>query len=366
MSTACRSIMTLLLGAAIAALAEPSFAEPHFAVQKGLKCMACHTSPSGGGKRTAYGNIFAQTELPATTLRDAADGYWTGELSKYVAVGADVRGRWVENDVPGQARESDTELDEVLAYLDVRVIPNRLSLHLDIKVLPDEPLERELYARLATKDGRISLRGGQIFLPYGLRLQDDSAFIRTVPGINFNTPDIGWEAGIEQGDWSAQFAVTRGTAGGPEIDSGKQYSLRVSYVRSRWRLGGSANFNDTPFGDRRMQNLFAGLKTGPVAWLAQADYIIDEGTSTGRRESSVSYVEASVNVRRGHHLRASFDYHDPDLDVSNDEQNRISLVWEFVPFEFVQLRAGLRRYDGIPQNPLQNREQLFADIHLMF
>ena len=366
MSSGCHIGAALLLVAFLAALAEPSSAEPHFAVQKGLKCMACHTSPSGGGQRTAYGNIFAQTELPAMTLRDAADGYWTGELSKYLAVGADVRGRWVRNDVPGQSTASDTELEEVLAYLDVRIIPDRLSVHLDVKAFPDEPVERELYARLATKNGRYSLRGGQIFLPYGLRLQDDSAFIRTVPGINFNTPDIGWEAGIEQGDWSAQFAVTRGTAGGPEIDSGKQYSLRVSYVRSRWRLGGSANFNDTPFGDRRMQNLFAGLKTGPVAWLAQADIIIDEGTPTGRRESSVSYIEASLNPRRGHYLRASFDYHDPDRDVANDEQNRISLVWEFVPIEFVQLRAGARRYDGIPQNPFQNREQLFFDVHLMF
>lgn len=361
-----RMVAIVSAGLALAAIAPTAAAEPHFAVQKGLKCMTCHTSPSGGGKRNTYGNIFAQTELPAYRLRDAADGYWTGELSKYIAVGADVRASWVENDVPGQPTASDTELDEVLAYLDVRIIPERLSLHLDAKLLPDEPLERELYARLTTKDGRFSLRGGQFFLPYGLRLQDDSAFIRTVPGINFNTPDIGWEAGLELGEWSAQFAVSRGTAGGPEMDSGKQYSLRVSYVRPRWRLGGSANFNDTPFGNRRMQNLFAGLRTGPVAWLAQADLIVDEGTPTGRRESMVSFVEASVILRQGHHLRASVDFHDPDLDVSNDEQNRASLVWEFVPFEFVQTRVGIRRYDGIPQNALQNREQLFAEIHLMF
>lgn len=366
MNTAKRWLAKIALGGAIAVLSLPAHAEPHFAVQKGLKCLACHTSPTGGGKRTAYGNIFAQTELPAYRLRDAVDGYWTGELSKYIAIGADVRGSWVENDVPGQTRVSDTELDEVLAYIDVRIIPDRMSLHLDAKLLPDEPVEREFYARLATRDGRFSLRAGQFFLPYGLKLQDDSAFIRAVPGINFNTPDIGWETGLELDDWSAQFAVTRGTAGGPEIDSDKQYSLRVSYVQPRWRIGGSANFNDTPFGDRRMQNLFAGLRTGRVAWLAQADLIVDSGTPTGRRKSSVSFVEAIVSVRQGHHLRVSFDYHDPDLDLSNDEQNRLSLVWEFVPFEFVQMRAGIRDYNGIPQNSLQNRELLFAEMHLMF
>lgn len=364
-AASCKWIV-LITACVIAIMNSSARAEPHFAVHKGLKCMACHTTPSGGGKRNAYGNVFAQTELPAYRLRDAADGYWTGELSKYLAVGADVRGSWVENDVPGQETTSATELDEVLAYMEFRLMPGRFSLHLDARLAPDEPLERELYARLATGDGRWSLRGGQFFLPYGLRLQDDSAFIRTVPGINFNTPDIGWEAGFEHGDWTAQFAVSRGTAGGPEIDSGKQYSLRASYVRPRWRVGGSFNFNDTPLGDRRMQNLFAGLKTGPVAWLAQADLIVDDGTPTGRRETMVSFVEASINLRQGHWLRASFDYHDPDRDVSNDERNRLSLVWEFVPFEFVQTRAGIRAWDGIPQNPLQNREQLFAEIHLLF
>ena len=48
-----------------------------------------------------------------------------------------------------------------------------------------------------------------------IRLQDDEAFIRQVSGINYNTPDTGWEAGYEGGPWSAQLAVTRGTAGGP-------------------------------------------------------------------------------------------------------------------------------------------------------
>lgn len=366
MSPLLRAAAALVAGATLGVLASPTLAEPHFAVQKGLKCIACHTSPSGGGKRNAYGNIYAQTELPANRLFDKSTDYWTGELSKYLAVGADVRGSWIRDDLPGQDAESDTEFDELLAYLEIRVVPDRLSLHLDAKLLPDEPLERELYAKLSAGGGRYYLRGGQFFLPYGLRLQDDSAFIRVVPGINFNTPDIGWEAGLEQDNWSAQFAVTRGTAGGPEVDSGKQYSLRVSYVRPRWRVGGSANFNDARFGDRRMQNLFAGLKTGPVAWLAQADLIVDDGTPTGRRDSSVGFLEASVNPWQGHHLRVSFDYHDPDLDVSNDERNRWSLVWEYVPFEFIRTRAGVRRYDGIPQNPLQNRELLFAEIHLMF
>ena len=53
-------------------------------------------------------------------------------------------------------------------------------------------------------------------------------------------------------------------------------------------------------------------------------------------------------------------------DVAENEQNRISLVWEYNPMQFVQARIGYRNYSGIPQNPVQNREQLFAEVHLFF
>ncbi|MGH8223984.1 MAG: hypothetical protein ACREQZ_13525, partial [Woeseiaceae bacterium] len=178
--------------------------------------------------------------------------------------------------------------------------------------------------------------------------------------------DTGWEAGAELGDWSAQLAVTRGTAGGPEVDSGKQYSLRLSHVRPRWRAGGSFNFNDAAVGDRQMQNLFAGLRTGRVSWLAEIDYIVDKGSPTGRRELWMSFLEANVRVRQGHNLKLTFEYFDPDSDVDEDQQNRTGIVWEYSPMQFLQARFGYRSYDGIPQNPAQNRTQLFVELHALF
>ena len=346
----------------------PVFAEPYLAVAKGMKCGLCHTSPTGGGKRTPYGNVFAQQELPAKFLSraGAAPNYWTGEIFKYLAVGGDLRGGWNQTSVPGQPTSSNADLEEFLAYVEVRLIPRYLSLYLDWKLRPDDPVPREEYLRLTLWSGRVYVRGGQFFLPYGLRIQDDSAFMRQIPGINYNTPDTGWEIGLEHGDWSAQLAITRGTAGGPEIDSGKQYSMRLSYVRPTWRAGGSFSFNDSSIGDRQMQNIFAGLKTGRISWLVEFDYIIDDGTSTGRRSSWTSFIEANFAAWRGHNFKLSYEYFDPDVDVSENQQNRISVVWEYFPIQFLQTRVGYRRYDGIPQNPAQNRDQLFIELHVPF
>ena len=348
----------------LSALAGPAAAEPYLAVFKGLKCSTCHTAPSGGGLRTAYGNVYAQTELPARTA-DLGD-LWTGEMGRFLAVGADLRGGYRETDTPGAATVSDTELQEFLGYVELRPFPQYLALYVDAKLAPDDPVIREQYARIKLPGGRWALRVGEFFLPYGWRLQDDEAFVRTVSGINFNTPDTGVEVQYEAGRWSGQLAVTRGTAGGPEVDSGKQYSLRVSRVAGQWRVGGSFNFNDAKAGDRQMQNVFAGLRTGPLAWLGELGYIVDNGTPTGRRGRWTGLVEGNYRYRPGHNLKLTLEWYDPDADVDEDEQNRVSLVWEYLPMQFVQARLGLRYYDGIPQNPAQNRQQAFAELHLLF
>ena len=358
----------LMIALVLLVAAAKTSAEPYLAIQKGMKCMVCHTSPTGGGKRTAYGNVFAQQEMAARLL-GAEDGkykYWTGELTRWLAVGADLRGSWEELRTPGQPDSYATELQEMLAYAELRLWPDRLMVYVDARLRPDDPLVREQYLRLSTADGRFYLKGGQFFLPFGLRLQDDETFIRQVPGINFNTPDTGWEMGAELGDWSAQFAITRGTAGGPEVDSGKQYSLLVSRVWPNWRIGGSFNLNDAAVGDRQMQNLFAGLRTGRVSWLGEIDYIIDDGTPTGRRKLWLSLLEANVQIHRAHNLKITFEYLDPDVDVDSDQQNRSSIVWEHSPMQFLQTRVGYRSYHGIPQNPAQNRQQVFFELHALF
>jgi hypothetical protein len=65
-------------------------------------------------------------------------------------------------------------------------------------------------------------------------------------------------------------------------------------------------------------------------------------------------------------LKSTFEWFDPDVDVSEDEQNRFSIVWEYTPIQFLQARIGYRDSNGIPQNTAQNRDLLFAELHLFF
>jgi hypothetical protein len=338
-------------------------AEPSLAVQQGYKCMSCHVNPTGGGMRNAFGEVFAQNVLPARKIGDDA---WTGSLNKWVMLGGDVRAWWAATDIPNQQRTNEFELTDARVYLNVEPIPGRLSVYFDERVAPGDAFNLEAYGRYSTANQAWFLKVGRMYLPFGLRLEDDSAYTRTVPGINMFTPDTGLEVGWEADKWSAQLALSNGSGGGPETDDGKQVTGQIVYVDPRWRIGLATNFNQSDAGDRSAYGLFGGLRTGPIAWLAEADLVVDDTSPEGSRDLVTALVEGDWAVRRGHNLKVTGEWFDPDRDVSNDDQTRWSVVYEYSPIQFLQLRAGARLYDGISQDDLQNRQQYFVEMHGFF
>ena len=341
-------------------------AEPYLAVQKGLQCSACHTHPAGGGKRSVYGNVFTQSEQAAERVGGDDQGVWTGEIGRWLGVGANLRGGYRYVDTPNAEEVSEFDITRGTVYLEARLIPDRLSVYVDQQVAPNASINREVYVKLRDESGKFQLTAGQFYLPYGLRLQDDSAFVRQTTGINFTNPDRGVQLGYEQGPWSTIVSITNGSGGGRETDTGKQVSFVTVYVQRQWRLGFSVNANDDDGGDRQMGNVFAGVKTGPIAWLAEVDLIEDDLPLGGKRDAIAGLLEGNWLIQKGHNLKVSYDYFDPDDDVDEDHQARWSLVWEYMPMQFLQGRFGVRIYDGVPQVDAQNRDVFFAELHGFF
>ena len=359
--------LSLIAATVVALLATTGLrAEPYIAVQKGLQCSACHTHPAGGGKRNAYGNVFAQTELPASRVGGEAGDLWTGEIAKFLSVGANLRAGYRYVDTPNNDEVSEFDVFRGNLFIEAHVVPNRLSVYIDQQLAPNGSLNREAYIKLRDSGGNWSLTAGQFYLPYGLRLQDDTAFIRQVTGINFTNPDRGVQVGFDNARWSTQLSLSNGSGGGAESDTGKQVSFVVQFVEDRWRAGASINVNDVSGNDRQMQNVFAGLRTGPIAWLGEVDWIRDELTGGGTRDSFATLIEANWQFRRGHNLKLTQDYFDPDDDMDEDEVVRFSVFWEYTPMQFLQARFGVRTYDGEPQIDVLNRDEFFAEIHGFF
>jgi hypothetical protein len=337
-------------------------AEPYLAVESGLKCANCHVNPSGGGKRNVFGTLYARNEISARAL-ELAEGRapWTGDVSsRWFAVGGDFRGGYTSVDVPGFGDQSETDVSRTTVYAELRAIPNLLSLYVDQKVAPDRSDNREAYLLFTPQQGKFTIKAGQMFVPFGLRLQDDNTFVRQATGINFLTPDDGVEFGVELPNWSAQLAVIEGTAGADD-----QVSASAVYVQPRWRVGASVNTSEDSFGDRQMQSVFAGLKTGSFSWLAEVSLVTDESPFR-ERDFYATLLEGNWRLRKGHNLKLGYEYLEPDRDRDEDQQERYSFLWEYSPLQFVQSRVGVRRYNGIPNIAVSNRDEVFAELHVYF
>jgi len=360
-----RPKLIVILLAALAA--SKSLAEPYIAVETGLKCVSCHVNPTGGGKRNVFGMTYARTRIAdRLILRDDDPRDWNSDVAGWLGVGGDYRGGYSAVDQSGPDDASDWDTSKGALYLELRAIPGLLTFYADEQLAPGDALNREAYALITPRRGKYTIKAGQMFLPFGLRIQDDSAFVRQRSGINFNTPDEGVELGLELPRWSAQAAFTDGTAGAGNQPGKSQTSLSATYVRSRWRAGFSHNTNEDPLGDREMLGAFAGWRTGPISWLAEVDLITDEMPAGPDNEIVATLLEGNWRFHKAHNLKVSYEFLDPSDNVSEDEQERYSIVWEYSPFQLLQARAGWRAYNGVPLIPVTNRSEFFLELHAYF
>lgn len=352
----------------IASVMRDAHAEPYLAVRAGGECMMCHTNPTGGGKRNVFGNVYAQRTLAARYVENA--GNWDGSLNRFLSLGADYRGEFRFNDTPGQSSMTEFSYEETLLYLELQPVPGRVSLYVDEKLGPGSATTREAYGLLWLQPGESYVKAGRFFLPYGLRVEDDGAFIRSVTGISYDTPDDGVELGLEHGFWSAQLALTNGSGGGNEQDNDKRVSINAVYTQPRWRIGASANNNETTSGERDMYGIYAGVRTGPVSWLLELDQIRDTLVNSSETDQTVSLVEANWLLRQGSNLKFTYEWHEFDSAVPgpsvDDNRERMSLVWEYFPLQYMQLSMGYRDQQAPLIDQAGNRDTAFVQLHLFF
>jgi len=358
---AARLIAVLLIGLLLAGMAR---AEPYLALRYGLKCVACHVNPDGGGLRNAVGQTFVQNMVAANTL-PAPLSSWNGSVSSWLRLGGDLRTDSTQTQVRGQETTRVSGTQQTRLYADISLLNNHLGAYLDEKVAPGKAERQEAYARLQTSDGGWYAKAGQFYLPFGWRLQDNTAFVRQLSGISMTVPDKGVMLGMELPEWSAQLVYSDGPGNKGSV-RGHQVTGQLIWLQSWGRIGAATAQVSSSAGNRQSYGAFAGTNTGPVTWLAELDFVSDDGYPEGRRRQMASLLEANWLVRKGHNLKLSSEWLDPDRRVPHDDKVRYSLVYEYTPIGFLQLRAGYRWFGGIPQNAFDNRRMTFVELHGMF
>lgn len=363
-----------LAGVAAWLAASFAYAEPYLAIQEGYKCSKCHVNMTGGGKRTDFANIYVQTRLANDFLNwrewmpgaddedddesmrtDAQSSFFSGRLNDYIAIGGDFRFLFERTDTPDNPTEDRFNQRKQNIYLEVDLIPERVIFY---QTLTGGGDAREIFGLL--KWNSIYVKAGEFFLPYGLRLLDDSAFTRSVTGFTYGTVDSGVELGWEPGRWAFNLAATNGTGTSIENNRDKRLTGSLAFVHKGFRVGGSYSTNENAQGvETVIYGLHGGAQFGRVGLLAAAD-VIDDSTD----RELVGIFEVNLLMTRGNNVKLSYEYHDPSEDIFENARERFSLVWEPFVNQFTQFRAGIRDYQGIPQNDDQNRTEYFLELHL--
>ena len=372
------SLLACAAGALMLAAASGARAEPYLAIQEGYKCSKCHVNMTGGGKRTDFANAYVQTRLANEFLdwrrsakkvedeaenpvrTDSQNSFFSGRLNEYIAIGGDFRALFERTDTRGSTPRETFNQRKQTIYLEIDVIPERAVLY---QTLAEGGDAREIFGLLKgeIKDQPYYVKAGQFFLPYGLRLQDDTAYTRAVPGFTYGITDVGVEVGFEPGPWALHLAATNGTGSSQETNRSKRITGSAAYVSKMFRLGASYSTNKSTQGNTTITGINGGAQFGRVGVLADVSEV--KAPSATQR---VSILELNFLIFRGNNLKLTYEYHDPSTAIFENARVRNSLVYEPFINQFTQLRGGIRRNKGIPQDASQSFTAYFFDLHLFF
>lgn len=388
--------LRILLGVLL--VAAPAAAEPYIGVREGQKCSACHVNMTGGGMRTSFVSAHAKEILkypnwfaPLTKPADA----FTGELNQYVAIGADLRvdmtavmqdkpnaNGTVKNNTAfrGRLEEFDVNVDEAVGYLNVNLIPDLLTFYLDQRFAPSLDT-REVWA-MAYLPYDIYLKAGKMFLPYGLQLQDDNAFIRggrngsATTGFSFDVSQPAFEAGWEPGPFAFAAAVSQGVTDDRDVQgTGTASALWTDLpVVRNVLLGGSATYSGTSDNSTTWAGAFTGFTIGQFTALAEVDFGWFRFTdaTTGQRVDPgtfIFYTEGNYLLFDWLNTKVAFDYADWDGTLprqGDDAENRVSVGFEPFLARFLQMRFFYRVSNGIESNPSHNQDLWILELHTFF
>jgi hypothetical protein len=261
-------------------------------------------------------------------------------------------------------------IQEAQIQVQASLIQNVLSFYVDQTLAPGNATSREVFGLWEGLPLESYVKAGRFMLPYGWRLWDDDAYIRSQTGFTYRTPDIGVEVGVEPGPMSLFVALSNGNSSTAENDSKKQVTTSAAYVNRHFRLGGSYAHNSDASSKTDMAGGFGGFRLGPLSVLGEVDYIFNEArdsttTTNGPRDQFIAYVEGNLLALKGLNAKVTYGYHDPNRDVVEDQRIRMRFGLEWFPVSFVQLAGFYTMVEDIPQ-ATTDVDRVTLELHLHF
>lgn len=372
MMLAAMAVALLLAGGG----ASPAGAIPRYAARYAQNCSLCHVNPTGGGLRGLYASQYlVPAELAMASPKDdraAPDP----RLGENVTIGADLRTLWLA------ARHAPAEHGffqmQSSIYLGFQLDPRWSAV---VNVAQNGTVEAFGLGWVLPGAGYV--KAGRFAPPFGLQLEDHTAFVREELGLAPpRRTDTGLELGFHPGRWMLTAAFLNGASGSAR-DTDRAYAF-VGRAIGRLRLGpaqvaagGSVLRNEEHEGTRTMGGPLAMVAVGPLTWLGEFDWSRlardhahagEEPEAPGDPTAFVMSQELTCQLRQGLDLRLTQGFVDPDLDRLGGAQSRYGAGLEARPYPFLGLQAMLNLYrrDAGPDRPGRHDAQTAVLLHLFY
>lgn len=357
--------MKFSLGSALVVmLAASAFAEPYMAVRTGFKCSQCHLNQTGGAGRTEYGTaytqyklVMAQTQSLITNSRESGLTSFDPKLNESVTIGANFRTEQFMNQESGAlAADNQHSISEASVYLNVELVKNFLSFYVDQSVgMSSASTNREMWMMARNLPGNSYIKVGRTLLPYGLRIMDDQAFIRSSTGYGYGTYDLAGEIGFEPGPFSVVGNLTN-----------SRFSSIGSVTFRNFRVGGSYAAN-TEGAEYTAYGPFAGASYGRFTLMSELAFV-EKASGDSTITGVAQFYELNFVPLQGTNLKGTYEYYDRNTKIANrrDGQQRITFGAELFPVQFLQVGLYYRINDFIPQNDAGNQNSLIGRAHVFF
>jgi hypothetical protein len=325
-----------------------------------VSCGVCHVNPSGGMLRNDTGYFFGTKTLPWKT--DIPEGIQASlkkvKSDEFITFGGDFRLLTLF--------EEDRD-DNPLIFPMQGDLYVRANLHKHLVFLTqigltrgDNDAVREIMGIAGDFPFNSYLKIGKFIPPYGHKLDDHTAFIRSKINFDQSQPETylsGLEVGLEPLLLFGRFSYfNEDTNPSGSSDRDMRGVSAVAGWRGLWlHLGASfidiINFETTSrrTTDRSAYGIFGGLRYKRLSYLFEVDIrrddIIDPTGSTRDEEAFITFNELTYRVLKGFNIKLRYETFAPDDDSTEKDEDRFIVGLDFFPYPFTEINLQYRLND---------------------
>lgn len=317
---------------------------PEYTTRYGQSCQLCHISPQGGGLRNTYGRqMFGYLELPSHSASYADLDDIRASLGNKLHLGFDFRSFYYSQ----RSMEFTPEANSFVTMQGDLYLTFTPSDAISVSI--DKGLYGgfEAVARIRTAPKKPHLIVGRFMPSFGWRFDDHRAFTRRFTGFGGTTGGAGVEDGLEIGLVEENFEISGALTNGPasgfvDTDQGKAATFRTAFRHQfgRLKLTTGASYRYEELGDpgialTRMGGLFWGAHLGNFTYLGELDRIVTSSTA------QVHSHRLLWTMRKGWILQAMYDFHDPNLELSDGMDWRARAALRYIPYGYISVEPGV-------------------------